>query len=157
MKNARIKNLGFTLIELLVVVAIIGLLSSIITVALNNSRMKARDARRITDIKQVKSGLDIYYANGSGYPDKAVWDANVGKQLLCGSTNVMQEPQDPLGTNPYSYSSLGNSTTGCGGTVWNNYEIEFYIEKQAKYYIMNADGNLREKATGNPVSFDQLL
>ena len=153
MKN----NKGLTLIELVVVVAIIGLLSSIISVALNTSRMRARDTRRVSDLKQMKSGLDIYYANGNGYPDKAVWDANVGKRMKCGTVDTLQIPTDPLSPYAYTYTSSGTSTTGCGGTVWNNFEIEFYIENKAKYYIMNLDGNIREKVSGTTVSFDQLL
>jgi prepilin-type N-terminal cleavage/methylation domain-containing protein len=61
-------NSGFTLIELLVVIAIIGMLSSIILASLNSARNKARDARRISDLRQVKNALELYYdANGS-YP-----------------------------------------------------------------------------------------
>ena len=44
---------GFTLIELLVVIAIIGLLSSIAVVSLNGARAKARDAKRVSDVKQL--------------------------------------------------------------------------------------------------------
>jgi len=59
---------GFTLIELLVVIAIIGLLSTLAVVALNNARAKARDARRLSDIKQIQTALELYYSEIGQYP-----------------------------------------------------------------------------------------
>jgi len=59
---------GFTLIELLVVIAIIALLSTIAVVSLGNARQKARDAKRIADIKQMQTALELDYNNtGNGY------------------------------------------------------------------------------------------
>ena len=52
---------GFTLIELLVVIAIIGLLATIAVVALNSARTSSRDAKRIADVRQVQTGLELYY------------------------------------------------------------------------------------------------
>lgn len=60
---------GFTLIELLVVISIIGLLSSVVLVALNNSRTKARDTKRRADLKQLAAALEIYYSDNNGYPN----------------------------------------------------------------------------------------
>ncbi|MDO8593055.1 MAG: prepilin-type N-terminal cleavage/methylation domain-containing protein [bacterium] len=62
------KQSGFTLIELLVVIAIIGLLSTLAVVALNNARAKSRDAKRVSDIKQVQTALELYYNDKNGYP-----------------------------------------------------------------------------------------
>ena len=60
---------GFTLIELLVVIAIIGLLSTLAVVALNSARQKSRDSKRVADIKQIQTALELYFADSStGYP-----------------------------------------------------------------------------------------
>ena len=60
---------GFTLIELLVVIAIIGILSSVVLASLNTARLKSRDARRISDIKQLQIALALYSdSNSSAYP-----------------------------------------------------------------------------------------
>ena len=65
MKN---KNKAFTLIELLVVIAIIGLLAAVISVSVNNARKKARDAKRLADIKQLQTALDLYYDKNGAFP-----------------------------------------------------------------------------------------
>ena len=77
MKKAK----GFTLIELLVVIAIIGLLSTLAVVALNNARQKSRDAKRVSDIKQVATALELYFVDNNGYPVAAT-------AITLGSTNV---------------------------------------------------------------------
>ena len=66
MKNWKYN--GFTLIELLVVISIIGLLASIALVSLQTARVKARDARRLTDIEQISKALQLYYDANGYYP-----------------------------------------------------------------------------------------
>ena len=60
---------AFTLIELLVVIAIIGLLSTLSIIALNSARAKARDAKRVSDVKQIQIALEMYYNDAGNYPD----------------------------------------------------------------------------------------
>jgi prepilin-type N-terminal cleavage/methylation domain-containing protein len=68
-KNLRNKQQkGFTLIELLVVIAIIGLLASVVLLALNSARAKSRDAKRISDVRQIMSGLELYFNECGSYP-----------------------------------------------------------------------------------------
>lgn len=59
---------GFTLIELLVVIAIIGLLASIVAVSVNSARRKARDVKRIADLKTISTALEMYYDQYGTYP-----------------------------------------------------------------------------------------
>jgi prepilin-type N-terminal cleavage/methylation domain-containing protein len=65
------KQHGFTLVELLVVIAIIGLLSTIAVVSLGSARSKARDTKRIADIKQITTAMQMYYDTNGGYPNTA--------------------------------------------------------------------------------------
>lgn len=71
-KNLRNKKQqGFTLIELLVVIAIIGLLASVVLLALNSARAKSRDAKRVADVRQIQSGLELFFNDCSSYPVEA--------------------------------------------------------------------------------------
>ena len=79
---------GFTLIELLVVIAIIGLLSTLAVVALNNARQKARDAKRVADMKQIQTALEIYNTEAGNYPDCAADPCVEGNNEFGGSNDI---------------------------------------------------------------------
>lgn len=119
---------GFTLIELLVVVAIIGLLATLSVVAFNTSRAKARDTKRVGDVKQIQTALAMYYADNNGYPATA--DFVTGQAIASGSVMYMNKiPTPPLPSNDgscpvgitdYVYNSANSNTytiTYCLGSV----------------------------------------
>lgn len=106
---------GFTLIELLVVIAIIGVLASIVLASLNSARRKSRDARRITDLKQIQLALELYFDAQSPpqYPLATVTcdtTANAyGLEGLATGGYIPQVPRDPQG-GCYRYTSVSSGT-----------------------------------------------
>ena len=60
------KTKGFTLIELLVVISIISLLSSVVLSSLSSARSKARDAKRMSDLRQINNAIILYADSNSG-------------------------------------------------------------------------------------------
>ncbi len=68
MLRNRNEQKGFTLIELLVVIAIIGLLASVVLLSLNSARAKSRDAKRLADVRQIASAMELYFNDSGAYP-----------------------------------------------------------------------------------------
>lgn len=102
---------GFTLIELLVVIAIIGLLSTLSVVALGSARAKSRDSKRLSDIKQVQTALELFYTDQGNYPagtdivlgtDVTCLDAS-GFGTDCTDAYMGLVPKDPQNSGSYFY------------------------------------------------------
>jgi prepilin-type N-terminal cleavage/methylation domain-containing protein len=131
---------GFTLIELLVVIAIIGVLAGIVLVSLNTARARGRDAKRISDVKQIQTALELFFndQNPTAYPTAAVANFNATYYLCntaagwsttaCASgptyITVNPAPTPPDGTctadqNAYDYATTasGYSMTFCLGAA----------------------------------------
>jgi len=67
-KRSTLPPNGFTLLELLVVMVILGLLATLGLGSFRSSQLKARDARRKNDLKQITNSLETYYNDRGAYP-----------------------------------------------------------------------------------------
>lgn len=123
---------GFTLIELLVVIAIIGLLSTLAVVALSSAREKARDSKRLSDLKQIQTALELYYTDNNAYPvaAAAVVLGDADNNCLDGGGIVATAdcdtaptymgliPADPqTGTRDYTYAISDGTTYSIAATL----------------------------------------
>ncbi len=118
---------AFTLIELLVVISIIAVLSTLSIVSLGNARQKSRDTRRVSDIKQIRTALEMYFDQNMAYPAAPSGTSTLGVAASsaclnstgwagtgCTGTvymqNVPDDPQYPNKIYTYGVGGAGNST-----------------------------------------------
>ncbi len=87
------KQKAFTLIELLVVISIISILVVLAVIALNNTRSRARDAKRVADVKQMQTALELYFNENNSYP--SVEEFTIGGALISSSTNSILMTEIP--------------------------------------------------------------
>lgn len=101
------KRKGFTLIELLIVIAIIGLLATLAIISLTTAQRKARDTKRIADMKSIQTAVELYFSDNSSYPDPADWAA-LQTDLAPYISQVPVDPNNSSGTQYiYAYCTAG--------------------------------------------------
>lgn len=102
---------GMTLIEIMIVIAILGLLTSIVGVAVMRNLETGRQGAAQTQIKQFDTALKLYNRDCGKYPSTAEGlNALVSKPGSCPRWKPYLEvsviPNDPWG-NPYEYFHPG--------------------------------------------------
>lgn len=105
-------------IELMIIILVIGVLALISVSFLNTSRAKARDAKRVIDVRRIQTALEFYKLDSDGYPavDRAInlgldvmklCDAKsgslVGAQNQCATEYMTPFPTDPRTGKYYQY------------------------------------------------------
>ena len=113
---------GFTLIELLTVIAIIGIMSSVVLANLNGARQKARDVKRIADVKQLQLALELHFDVNSIFP---------ATLAPLATTFISVIPKDPSTNENYSYTPLPASGP------YNDYFLKALLEQSTNQVLLN--------------------
>ncbi len=122
---------GFTLVELLVVIAIIGVLATLVLLQLGAARARARDAKRIADVAQYRTAVDLYFDDNGFYPD-SILAADLGPYFA-----VPTLPVDPTTNVAYFYAyNVANPATSF-------YQIAAELERR-NVPALSADADINQ-------------
>jgi general secretion pathway protein G len=120
-RKRRAAEAGFSLVELMVVISILGLLSSVVAVAVLKNKGKASTQKALVDIKAFDDAIILYHNDTNQYPNGLEdliqgtvegWD---GPYIKGGSKNLIDPWKRPYayqfqggsGDTPYTISSYG--------------------------------------------------
>lgn len=134
---------GFTIVELLIVIVVIGILAAIVIVAFNGVQDRAKDAQRITKIKEISKAIEQYYIDHNYYPqiiDARGLESSCGSQTEnwghCDRSKALADALAPyMVIDPISLSETAPDTIGenyyytaTSNNGWQTYGLAIYLK-----------------------------
>lgn len=119
---------GFTLIELLVVIAIIGLLSSIVLVALRSARDRAQDKAIMRELNQVRTIAQIILVNTDKY------------DALCDDSNTLNDDNNDLDILEDAVMKLNHNQNITCYAADNAYCVSSYLASVGAKFCVDGEG-----------------
>lgn len=109
---------GFTILELIVVIALIGLIASIILASFSDVRARNRDAKRVSDVKEIEKALSLYQIDNNRFPSSSdpslpvtITGTDEISVLLESGGHISAVPIDPQHpSSSYTYLSPANGS-----------------------------------------------
>jgi len=128
---------------LLVVIAIIGILASIVLVSMGGARSKARDVKRLADMRQIVSAQEMVMGDDDQYAVITVSGTSVtNTNIAATSTGVVfltPFPKDPGAGTP-AYQGISNSGDRQKFCVWATLENKAGGCASTTYYVASYKG-----------------
>ncbi len=168
----NINKKAFTLVELIVVITILAILWTIWFISLQWYSSEARDSKRITDLWQIRTGIQVYQAKEWVVPEpdetKTIiwsWTTNLVIQWYAWTwtlrnIKVNDDAKDPLEENYYTYTTNWSKTKfqlltllENNNTAYNNVIPTTYAnyETRESYSIWDQLWTLLEPTTNIPL------
>jgi len=117
---------GFTILELLVVVAIIAMLFSAISVILTGVKERSRDAKRMSDMRELQKSLNLYFTERNRFPISTTEILITGSDPLSleleNAFFITEAPADPL------YPSSAFQYTYISSPAGSDFTLSFCLE-----------------------------
>lgn len=157
-RSKQLRENGFTITELIIVVVVIAILALVSIVAYTNIQGRARDSKRLSDLKSITTALELYYADYGGYPicgGTGTYSGSLSSGLATSCLNELVPtymgaiPTDPINASPIAYYyAVGYRKTGTNS----------YTSTPSNNYILgaNMDGG-GSNYTGWGVTLNYLL
>ncbi|MBT3230443.1 hypothetical protein HN358_01495 [Candidatus Uhrbacteria bacterium] len=130
---------GFTKIEILIIATIVGVLGLSAVFAVTTARSRTRDAVRMSDVRQVQAGLEVYFIGNNAYPESLDYMALGTATTKCLTQNGFTSnctsgayleavPSAPSAGLAGLSSCLGVSDAYCYLAQNGDYRIQFELE-----------------------------
>jgi type II secretory pathway pseudopilin PulG len=112
----------------------------VVLASLGSARQRARDGKRISDLKQIQLALELYYDTQSQYPI-AGW-SNLSTALTGTFMSVVpNDPNGPATTNSYGYYATPDGCDNQPGNRCTGYHIGGIMETTGQFGVLASDND----------------